>query len=459
LRFLILLSAILFNLAFFFPDYLGWLIIVWGVVHLCGGIREGNFARQGIAVRPACAPQPWRRRKCFSNVMRKTYRRVRTVLTYGFIWGLLVFIPHFIYLYELLLNKSNATFLLATTIYLFIVIYASCTSAIWFLFTYFLTFKLKNYFLKIAAIIFSTFAYFWVIQNYSMWFMGRVEGYPFFNPLIPLAKFKWFLFLYSLICGFVSIDYSQGERLCEFPFALSVERRKPNEVEWVRTDSNDTLIFHLKPPISTWDTKTKDFPPSVVAQKIYHQLANLELEKYSQKYKNLIVVAPESTYPFSLNKHEEHIELWNCVLPENAHLLIGSQRKEGCWNYQTVYWIHNGLIINFYDKKHVMQFVENLSVKWKIFIWAKNLFLKDGVELQEGKYTEKQTVFKISDDLVVIPRICSELFFCNEGLEKEGVIFFFVNDSWFLPYFRKLMENMASLRSFQVGLPIFYIHH
>ncbi|MCK4651004.1 hypothetical protein KAT08_02390 [Candidatus Babeliales bacterium] len=350
---------------------------------------------------------------------------------HGALWGLVVFLIHFIWLYELLVSKSNATFLQATLIYFFVIFYAFILSSLWFLiFRWF-------------GFIISTIFFYFFLQNYSLWFLGRVEGYPFLNPFIPLAKYKWFLYLYSLI----------------FCFSL------PQQYNFKK---NDFKFFYLKPTFNSFDKKGKKISASILGQNIYHELCKLDLEKYSSECKNLIIVSPETFYPFCLNKNLEHVKLWGCALPDNAHFLLGSQRIvlecDSTKIFQTVYWLNKGRIKNFYDKKHCVPFTEKLPSRWKYFKWACNMFLKEKGEFDSGCDKEGVDFFEISDDMVIIPQICSDIFFTKIVFEKNykfknKILCFFVNDSWFLGYFKKIMENLGQIKSIEYGIPLIYISH
>ena len=157
-------------------------------------------------------------------------------------------------------------------------------------------------------------------------------------------------------------------------------------------------------------------------------------------------------------------------MPDNAHLLIGSLRRDGNNVLQAVYWINSRRIINCYVKKHRIPFVEKIPKIWRSFQWVSDLFLKDLVEFGAGKNKRENKLFCLTPDLCAIPTMCSEFFFSrsideflsfkkNQRVHKSGAIFFFVNDSWFCDYFCKHLELFTRLKSAAVGLPVVYITH
>jgi apolipoprotein N-acyltransferase len=387
----ILLSATLFSLAFICSNYLGFAVI-YSFFLLYFIQKKSVF-------------------KC----------SIFKIFCFGFLWGLIAFALHFIWLYELLLTKSQAGKFLSATIFIFCVFYFSTFSGLWFCAT-----KLSFLVLRIFCISFicTTLIFFWFLEKYSFFIFGRAEGYPFLNPILPLAKYKVFLLLYS----FIYFNPSHDPELKE------------------------TKIFYLKPV-----SRAGELSCSTVGQMIYQKLSALDLCKYSSG-ETLVVVSPETAFPFALNKHEEMLNFWNNVLPLNSHFLIGSQREENGKFFQTLYYINSRRIMQFYDKTHTVLFTEKIPKKWKKFKFAEQLFLKEKEEFHKGKIFKS---FKIAKNLTIIPKICSEVFFKPIEIKDKNneFIFIFVNDSWFLNYFKQLMENFIRLKQLTLGIPMLYITH
>lgn len=385
------LSAIFFSAAFFLPEKLAFLIF-------------------------------------FSFIfLYKIFLLQRKRLTFfatGFLWGFIAYGLHFVWFLELLISKFFINYFFISLIYIAIVLYVSVLTACFFLVTKICINFFINKILKKIIFLFCLFIYFLFLTNYSIWFVGKIEGYPFINPILPLIS--W----------------------CPFKMSLAFKVGPP--------------VFYLK-PLNCFD---KNLTACRVGQHIYHELANLNLEEYKDKFENLIIVGPETTYPFFLNKNLEQIKLWDSILPSNAQLILGSQRLDKKLGqekiFQTVYLINQCRIINFYDKKHCVKLVEKTPKSLKNLKIIKN-FLKNKLEFSRSKTTEL-TFFKISDEFKIIPIICSEIFFLNlnkikklKNKEKDLTIFLFVNDSWFMSYFKKLMKNFVILTSYKLDLPILYV--
>ena len=321
------------------------------------------------------------------------------VLRGGLLWSSLIYFPHFLWLLWLLLYKSNAGVLVAIAAYLVVCLGFIIPTTVW-IWLNALLFRLMqrvSRFVRFFVFVLSCGLFTFYLTGASLWFLGVAEGYPFGDVRIP------------------------GITLQEQP----------------------APVMYLRP-----DTASHD--PGVVGQKIYQQLALVPA--------GAVVVAPESTFPFALNDHPEVVDMWTSALPDDAHLLIGSQRREGKNYYQTVYWLHEGRIKNHYDKTHRVLFTENVPEVFASMPWAKKLFLDHKTPISAGE--QSGVVFPVSESLRILPQMCSELFM-NGDVDTTGatIIAWFVNDSWFPSYFKNLMVRLAQRRATQLKRPILYITH
>jgi apolipoprotein N-acyltransferase len=197
--------------------------------------------------------------------------------------------------------------------------------------------------------------------------------------------------------------------------------------------------------------------PEVAGQRIYNKLAALKLHKHEKQFNNLIVLAPESTFPFPLNDSNGVLDLWSYVLPKNAHFLIGSQRAEGRKLYQTVYHIQGNRITETYDKLHRTPVSENLPRFYKNKDFFTRIFLRDKRTINKGKGVG--ALFCIGGLIYIMPQICSDLLLGplpKIPVETE-VIFWFVNDSWFIGPMKKWIKAITILRTTTLGIPVVYI--
>ena len=412
-----LLSTILFNVSFFSLDYCGWLILFFP-----------------IPIYFVCS-------NCNARAMK--------IWGLGLLWGIVSFGGHFVWLLILLLTKSNATVFIAGLLYLIVIIYLSITSGFWFLISNFIIKKiglktLSNRWkvvLSVLVLAVSGWLYFLFLQDYAGRLLGKNMKYPFISPAIPLAGYKWFFKLFCLIFSLpyltevnINNEFGKVGELCE--------------------------ILYLKPD----ENQSHRNSPAVAAQRIYQKLAVLNLLERAKQDKALIIASPETTFPFALNKYPEAIEMWTLLLPPQAYLLIGALRQKGKKTFQTIYLISQGRITGLYDKKQPIVFTEHVPSLFKNKDFFTTLFLLGKNKINSGK---SRLSFDITEKLRLVPLICSDFFWASKnsvpapGLcdKKLNLVFALVNDSWFHPYFRKIMQNYACLKAVQLGVPTFYVTH
>ncbi|KKP24759.1 MAG: hypothetical protein SZ59_C0001G0077 [candidate division TM6 bacterium GW2011_GWF2_28_16] len=410
-----IISGLLFSFAFLFIDYLGFLIIFSLII--------------------------------LYKILTKNLS-TKKIISYGFIWGIIIFGTHLIWLYELFISKSSCNIYIFFIIYIFLLFYSGALSAIYFYLSNKILLYFKNIYLKILLFFINLYLFFYFIINYYLFFIDKNFGYPFINPLIPLARYKLFLSLINVLSVF-GITSSLWDN--------------SNKINLDNFFKNNKIIY-VKPVISSFNN---NYNANTAGLLVYNELASLNLEQYKNKYKNIILVSPETFFPYFLNldNKQDILKLWANILPNNSMFLLGSQR-ECCDNnktkyFQTVYRVEQGRIIEYYDKKHRVWFVEKNPRLLKNLNLNNILYLDEKNKFSKPKNLNK--IFKINNFNIAV-YICSELFFlkdikqeCEQNRVK--LIFFLVNDSWFLNYFKKNMQNFVYLISNRLNIPILYVGH
>jgi apolipoprotein N-acyltransferase len=411
-----IISAIMFNLAFFCPAPFGWLILFF--LFPLGIIYSKSFYQ-------------------------------------GFFWGIMVFAPHFIWLLVILITKAHIVWFLAGMIYILIVIYFSLTSGLWLLGTHlcirycevfygrYISYNYCPSIWWVHGPIFclGTIAYYWFIEHWSLIILGRVEGYPFLNPLIPLADNHVVLWLVAKF-GFVVRWMTLGSFIIQ-PLAF-----------------DDIRLKYMRPLDGVQNNAV------AFGQQVYHTLNKMNLCPIDCPH---LIVTPESFYPFALNKHLEQIVLWSSVIPDNVGLVVGTQINYGKKNYQSAYFLINGLIKQYYVKHHCVPFVEKIPKFWQWVTPLRSFFLKDADEFSKGRQQLSDGVFEINNDIHLIPQICSEFFFklspeeiwftCKERPTKKYGVLLLINDSWFISYFQDFLHALTKLKGTYLGVPVIYVGH
>jgi len=458
----ILLSALLFSLSFLNATLFGWLSLV------------GLTILAGLFV---FAPSVGR-------------------FSYGFLWGLVVYGLHFLWLLLLLSKKLCFSVPLSFFFYLIIVLYSSVTSGCWFClamlaapraprraqlaplrssrrarrsFTRRLGVrsiadasllrvsrdkllspsKALYSLVRLASFFFVAVGYFLFLDRYMFWLFGI--GYPFLNPLAPLLRHRFFVWALGVALSLFGLGGPVSPKMFFMPFEKSVS---------LDVGGKKYAFFYLSP------CREKSLHGSV--HEIAGKLRRLNLSTICHMYDHIFVVAPETTLRYPLNKHEHYVTRWASALPKNSSLLLGSTKvedrklslggsdKRAHKAYQTVYWTNGRLIMQSYDKTHRVSFVEKVPSPWKRSRWLRSLFLSDALPISRGK-NEKATFMSL-----IRPVLCSEFFFSSyrDLIERDGTIYVvFVNDSWFCSYFRELLKLASISKALLLGGVIIFVGH
>lgn len=428
-----IISSVSYFIAFLFPFYFGWLALLFVIPIYLSISNSRNF---------------------------------KVAIKAGLIFGFIAFGLHFAWLSKMFFTYSSLIKFFSLGLYLIIISIFSIISSIWFLLCYiFISNKSLDYkFVKITIFTFLTFLFFRFLSLYGLFFLGVKEGYCFFSPLIPLATYRWFLNLYAIFCCVMNLDFNN----------FSNYKVPKKNIALISEESLSTKInidFHL--PLyyirSGFNDQESD-NISIASQKIYHRLTSLELLN-NKSALPVLVISPESTFPFPLNENENLVKLWGHALPIDAYFLLGSYRsanisKNGTAKkkyYQSAFFMQNSKIIDFYDKSHAVPFFEKVPKLWKPYLWADQIFIKDSHPISQGNNINAKK-FNIPNSINLIPQLCSELlcdnsivFKVNEEHKLNSVVVWLVKEIWFMDYFANLMENFAMLTAIKLKMEILYV--
>ncbi len=126
---------------------------------------------------------------------------------------------------------------------------------------------------------------------------------------------------------------------------------------------------------------------------------------------------------------------------DDVTIFIGGHRYQGDQIFNSLYVIRDGKIISWYDKQHLMPFVE------------RHPFLKDG-----HKAFCYGTTMNFIEEFQ--PYICSELYFFTKQPATSSSIIFICNDSWFMyNYAKDLAFRLAKIYSIMYTIEIVYVGH
>jgi apolipoprotein N-acyltransferase len=302
----------------------------------------------------------------------------------------------------------------------------------------------------------STIGYIFLLETYSLWIFGVLQGDPFAHPLIPLASYPRILH---------SIPILGRYGLLLFILIISIGITYLLKREWGRCV--DYMSIGIAPFLygffnqdyvnipSYIDSCAVITPSSCckikldVGQEIAYKIAHAK----KVRPRIQIFFMPESCYPFALNNDQDMISIWYQGLPDNTFLIIGAHRQEGKKLFNTVYCIKDGRIIHFYDKKYLFPLTEYLPSVWKTSGY--NLFLTNKEPFCAGN-----TVDRMIDVLQAYPLICCELFFNPLVQHLHGqTIMACINEGWFMEYMQHLMYLRTVMIALEYQVSIIWVSH
>jgi len=298
------------------------------------------------------------------------------------------------------------------------------------------------------------------LEYLFLWPFGRMEGVPFFNPLLPMASLPsmlsplyylpyplvllWFCIITSIIAGLFESKKKQYAYYCAALIApwiiIAWQTPRPTPPTWL------SYVGHL--PLSLPESLSLDAGQAM----IYHELNQL-LQKHSSLK---LVIMPESSWNGSALSNYPNLE-WLVNHPiEN--LIIGSFAQENKAYYNCLYWYQKGLPIKRCEKRHAIPYAERITLNAKSL--CTSLYFKKSPPIYPSK--KQRIPLHIPGIERLTPYICSDLY-CNNWPDNDTpqTLLVTANDSWFMPHFQILMALAAQWRAAQWMLPMLYIayHH
>lgn len=412
---IILLSALLFNGAFFVPEFFGW----------------GALAGIALIV-------------CFLYGQNDKKANRSSFVSYsfyaGFGWGAFVFFPQLYWLLCLITEFSLRSWVFKLLAYVILSTYFASSCAFWFASMALVGWYTQSYKSKMFTSVLITIGYFIWLGRWGALILANGDGYPLLNPLIPLCSYRWFVRFICLISSCVI-----GPNYFDRSFQINKN------------------FFYLKPLNNRNNSLLKH--PSILGQQVYHHLCDVKEKQFSQELR--IYCAPESFFPYSLNKFDALIDLWSTVLSTKESLILGGQRELDGKLHQSAFFIRKCRIKKIYVKKHLVPFFESTPLFWRFLGCKGSMLCADTQNFSHHKNRSFDKVFFVNSNLMLIPQLCSEFIWTHKikcfrrWVTKNSVpvIVWLVNDSWFIPSFRKILQLAGCLRAAWIGLPIMYVGH
>lgn len=431
------LSASLYALAFIFPVYFSWTSYLWLFLIWC-------------------------------------YNRTKKLsFAVGAFWGAIFFSMHMSWIGYIICSRGSGYFRII--VYLLTVVYFSAFSGMWFAGQQYLynlvvyqSQKLSSRILPVfyLCLWFATTTLFLSIVQYtSLWILGNCEGYPFIHPLLPLITYAWCKNLVAWtgsLVAWVIIFLLQA-----FLYVIFLYRSK---VYAFLLFCLFALFCFLGPVYE----QTSQFPfsmcyispcefeamPKLTPAQVFYAISRVIDAKSNSNFQ--FIVMPESSFPFDLEVWSDYLCAWTSLLHEQSSIILGAHRKTADGSvYNCVYVIRNGLIVQRYDKRHLVFFTERIP-KWfgelpfftTLFTSNDNVFCLPCNDAGDA-YSD---VIVLDGKSPMQLFVCSELYFEAKKAYGTMPILFLTNDDWFgLPYAQNLAHRYALLFAVQSGVSLIYV--
>ncbi len=385
----------------------------------------------------------------------------------GYIWGVIQLTLHLSGVLYSIILMAEGPYIYRLIPALFIIIYEALYSGLVFwLLSLIIRFTRPSFLCTLGLWVVGMWLYFYWMDQYCLWLFGICEGYFFMHPLLPLATHACLLALLpalgKVLLTLILCSTSALLTLCFF--FISLVQRGILLVcalaPWVFSCSTPHATASTAP---AWLSRIAYLPgrfyyPSDLTPMgcIIAQYSAALIKKYPAL--DVILLPEGSISPCNLIEVPELAAFWdNKSLGKPISLIIGGTRWDGTLRFNTLYWVYNGAIKTWFDKRHGMLLTERLAPAWDCTFF-RTLYFQDSAPLTLS--TQSRPSWEILPDLFVVPYICSEIFF-NEQQDDTYTnmpILALCNDFWLqLSYVSRLMYLVARFKALQWQRPIIYV--
>lgn len=323
---------------------------------------------------------------------------------------------------------------------------------------------------------------FWADQ-YCLFLFGKIEGYQFMHPLVPLVHYPPLLRLLPIvgkkILSIFFFSTCAATVLLFLRYIHLSRRATPDTPDQQRGRCIALIIFVLSllpwivslwlptPPVQQPDWLNQIMPLPVIFPRADNvdrmiQVAGDEFKNVAQynSTAQLIVLPESSFYDDQLATRSATAMYWSQdYVGKPVNVLVGAFRRDGDQFYNCLYWYKDGTLQMYFDKRHTMILTERIP---------QFLDTKRFNDLYFGTYPQRQCgcqermPMALLDNQRLVPYVCSELFF-NDGpddIYSDTPILLVSNDMWFdffgAHYMQDLMETLARFKALQWQRDIVY---
>ncbi len=387
----------------------------------------------------------------------------------GYAWAVIVFLLHLSKGITVIVQLAGDSWWIGIMLAMSMVLYQALVPALlfWCITRIISFFSVRLLLLRLTLWTIALFLFIVWVDWYCIWIFGIQEGYPLMHPLILLAEKPSLLLLLPIIGKtFLTILYI----LVPASFTLFLWYKSKRIFLFFTSTLIPWMVCFIigftEKQESLWRCHIKSLPcmihsttdnPIIAMKIVAHHIKKI----ITQYPDTTIVIMPESALNiFDFEKRTGLFELWNeQAIGKPIDLIFGSCRKEDNNYYNSLYWIKNGVLQTFFDKKHAVLITERLA-DWMDCELIKKIYVKDGVSITRSG--NNRMPLHISNNNVFIPYICSELFFNEFPDDCYGYmpIIAIVNDTLLSDsYMQKLLLLLARFKAIQWQREIVYVSY
>ena len=435
--FLLILSACFYSIAFLFTTFFWWLIFIFLFPFLYV-LTKNNFS-----------------------------------FKHGFIWAFILLLIHLSDTIFVLIGLSGAFWVVGLLLSVIMLLYLSCCAGIlfWLLSACIRKYAITSPTIRICLYVFMVGIFFIWVDRYALCVIGRLEGYCLINPLLPIAQVPYFLHHLSRL-GKINMIMILFFFQTAFFLSLLYKNKKIYVISLLLT------CFWIYSFFCSY-TKHVTIPflahmcvlPYTICNSVFAQEHVLDI--FLCRFKEIlirfphteIIIMPESACSvFDSFLSLDAAKKWSAeYVGKPLHIIFGSTRTDGCNKYNTAYWVYDGIVQQWCDKRHAMLMTEQLSIVLNNVFFKNIYFNVDDQITVSFQPKQKITLTKDTDYVVYL---CSELFF-NENpdeMYQTLPIIVLVNDLLFslysrVHYIQKLLLLSARYKAIAWQREIMYVSY
>lgn len=382
----------------------------------------------------------------------------KVTIFHGVIWSGIAFSLQFWAIAEGLYccGSGNIFFKLIPPVLVLLVAY--CYGLSWFFLLISLRFITQSPGVRLFCAAIFTWLFFLFLERGSLFMLGAVEGYLLFNPLVPLVEYSgmlfWLpkigssllLFIFIATQAFISAAICWGRYywlavlffVGVWLMGIIISHTHRAHIINHTTIACGREYFNAHDSVMHTGRAIRDY-----CKALLKQYPESDMILFHETAIRCPILPGEPQVVALLNQEQ---------LGKSVTILTGGFRWDNGKYRNTVYWIHDGVLIDLFDKRHAMALTER---------GAHAYFFKNFIGIHPS--TRRRPFWQITKNLKIVPYICSELFFNtypDHELQQNTSIIAFCNDSWLKrDYMRYQMLMCARYRAIQWQVPILYVAH